>query len=311
MIIVGTGLQRRQFRSIMQYPVPLLGGTIVQMFMLPLGALGIIFLLQPSQELAAGLLLVSACPGGALSNFYCHLGRMNVTLSVMMTAVSSLLAFIALPIILSVVFPLVVSVQETEIPVSELIHRLFMMLLLPIGIGMLIRHFFPALVEGHTQSMRVFGLLLVVFLLVLIMFDQWEGAKRLFVDAAVLTILFTLFAVVSGWMTAFVLGQVDIDRYVFSIEFAVRNIGIAAIVTVTTLGRPEFVIFGALFVVFQFPLIMMLLFRRRAMIDTTLICDCRATPDHLAVILSGGASNREDISQTVSGFVPESLFPSL
>jgi BASS family bile acid:Na+ symporter len=259
MIIVGSGLQSHQFRAIAQYPVPLLGGTILQMIALPLGALSIIFLLNPSVELAAGLLLVSVCPAGALSNYYCHLGKLNVALSVMMTAVSSLLAFITLPVILSFLFPLVVSTQEAEIPVFELIHNLFAMLLLPIGFGMLIRRFFAAWVERYAQLMRVFGLVLVLLLLGLIVFDQWEGAKRIFLDAAVLATLFTLFAVLSGWAIAFFLGQKKDDRYVFSVEFSVRNIGIAAVVAATTLGRPEFVIFGALFVVFQFPLIMLLL----------------------------------------------------
>jgi BASS family bile acid:Na+ symporter len=177
----------------------------------------------------------------------------------MMTAVSSLLAFITLPVILSFLFPLVVSTQEAEIPVFELIHNLFAMLLLPIGFGMLIRRFFAAWVERYAQLMRVFGLVLVLLLLGLIVFDQWEGAKRIFLDAAVLATLFTLFAVLSGWAIAFFLGQKKDDRYVFSVEFSVRNIGIAAVVAATTLGRPEFVIFGALFVVFQFPLIMLLL----------------------------------------------------
>ena len=49
------------------------------------------------------------------------------------------------------------------------------------------------------------------------------------------------------------------DRNVFVIEFAVRNVGIAAVVAATALGRPEFVIFGAIFVVIQFPLVMLLL----------------------------------------------------
>ena len=220
-------------------------------------------MLHPSPELAAGLLLVVACPGGALSNYYCHLGRLNVALSVMMTAISSILAFVSLPLILALIFPLVVHVKETGIPVTELIYRLFLMLLLPIAVGMLLRKKLPGFVERHARVMRIIGMVLVVVLLALIVFDQWQGAVRLFMDAALLAAAFTSFAMAAGWMVALLLRQESGDRYVFSVEYAVRNVGVAAIVAATALGRPEFVIFGALFVVFQFPLIMLLLFVRR------------------------------------------------
>lgn len=264
MIIVGTGLQMKQFRVLMESPVPLLGGTLLQMVLLPAGALGIVFLIQPSIELAAGLLLVSACPGGALSNYYSHLGRLNVALSVMMTAISSLLAFAVLPVILAIVFPLIASVQQTEIPAAQLVRQLIVMLLVPIGVGMLIREFFRVIVEHHASRLRALGLVLVVLLLGLILFDQWEGATRLFTDALILAVLFTGIAVLAGWFSGFLTKQNTVDRYTFAVEFSVRNVGIAAVVAATALDRPEFVIFGALFVVIQFPLIMLLLFAYRA-----------------------------------------------
>jgi len=263
MVIVGTGLQTIQFNAILRFPLPLLGGTLLQIVMLPLGALGIIYLLQPPVELAAGLLLVSACPGGALSNFYCHFGRLNVALSVMMTAVSSILGFIVLPIVLAIIFPVIVSVQVVEVPVKELVFRLFLLLLVPVGIGMLIRNRFPGVVGQYGQIMRIAGLVLVVLLLVLIFYTQWEGATRLFYDAATLSLVFTLFALSVGWVVAYLLRQSAVDRKVFSVEFAVRNVGAAAVVAATTLGRPEFVIFGALFVIFQFPVILLVLLSGR------------------------------------------------
>jgi len=263
MVIVGTSLQLKQFNAILRFPIPLLGGTFVQILMLPAGALGIIYLLNPPLELAVGLLLVSACPGGALSNFYCHFGRMNVALSVMMTAVSSILGFVVLPIVLAIIFPIVVPVQEVEVPVKELIFRLFLLLLLPVGVGMLIRNYFSRAVEQYGQEMRMFGLVLVVMLLVMIFYTQWEGAARLFYDAAALSFAFTIFALAAGWTVALLLRQNTLDRYVFSVEFAVRNVGAAAVVAATTIGRPEFVIFGALFVIFQFPLILLMLLSGR------------------------------------------------
>ncbi|RLA45494.1 MAG: hypothetical protein DRR42_19305 [Gammaproteobacteria bacterium] len=183
MLIVGTGLRAAQFGAILRSPVPLVGGTLIQILLLPAGAVAIIYLFEPPIELAAGLLLISTCPGGALSNFYCHFGKLNVALSVLMTAVSSSIGFLILPVVLALIFPLALSAKDINIPILGLIFQLFLLTLLPSG--------------------------------------------------------------------------------VFAVEYAVRNAAAAAVVAATALGRPEFVIFSALFVVIQFPMIMLMLWWSR------------------------------------------------
>ena len=79
-----------------------------------------------------------------------------------------------------------------------------------------------------------------------------------------MAVLFTGIAVLAGWFSGVLTKQNIVDRYTFAVEFSVRNVGIGAVVAATALDRPEFVIFGALFVVIQFPLIMLLLFAYRA-----------------------------------------------
>lgn len=260
MVIVGAGLQLEQFKAVLRAPLPLISGTLVQLLLLPVGAMLIVALLDPAPALAAGLLLVAACPGGALSNYYCHLGRLNVALSVSLTAISSILAFAALPVVLAATFPTIATIRELEIPVGQLTYRLFLLLLLPVATGMLLRSRFPRLVIGHERRLRVLSLVLVVLLLALIIIHQWETAQRLFLDAAMLATLFSGFAALAGWATGLFLRLDRTDRYVFALEFAIRNVGVAAVVGATSLGRPEFVTFGALFVVAQFPLVALLLY---------------------------------------------------
>jgi len=263
MLIVGTGVQAREFRIILRSSGVLIGSTFSQILLLPLGAVIMISLLDPPQELAVGLLLVSACPGGALSNFYCYLGRLNVPLSVMLTALSTLLSFAALPFILELTVPAARSNSELAIPVLQLMQTLLLFLLLPIGVGMAMRYFFPGLVESNAVRMRTLSLFLLVILLLLIVVDQWNTVRDIYMEAALLTLLFSVFAISVAWGTGAVLGLEAIDRYVLSVEFSIRNVGAAALVAASTLGRPEFVAFGALFVVFQSPLIALLLYRYR------------------------------------------------
>jgi len=259
MLIVGTGLRGEQFQAVLRDPKALIGGTLAQIILLPIGALIIIFLLKPTPELAAGLILVAACPGGALSNFYCHMIRLNVPLSVMLTASSSILSFFTLPLILMFSFPFISSTWQQEIPTLQLIKQLFLLLLLPIGIGMLLRYFFSNLVERYGRQIRKLSLLLLVLLLATIVISQWQYVLQQSLGAAVLVASFTGFALLSAWLTASLLNLPIYDRLVFMIEFSVRNVAAAALVAAIALGKSELIAFGALFIIYQLPLIALLL----------------------------------------------------
>jgi BASS family bile acid:Na+ symporter len=263
MTLVGIGLVPAQFIAVLRAPVALLGGTLLQYLLLPLVAAAMILLLQPPFELAGGLLLVAASPGGALSNYYCHLGRLNVAFSVMLTALSGIAAFAIMPLLLTTVAPAVLGVQAFAIPFGELALRLFLFLMLPVGVGMLLRHFLPGLMTRHVGVFHVTGLVLLVVLLAFVVFDQREAIPEIVLDTAVLTASFTGLAVLAGWSSGLMLRVDPVDRAVLAVEFAVRNVGIAAVLAFATFRRPEFAAFGVLFVLFQFPLIALMLLCHR------------------------------------------------
>ena len=260
MVIVGTGLRFESFRSQLRSPLVLLAGTLSQVMLLPIAALVLIFLMNPALEMAAGLMLVAACPGGALSNFYCHFAQLNVALSVLLTAISSILSFMLLPFVLAVTLPLIALDRAVEVPVMALSMQLFLFLFVPIGIGMALRFYFPGMVERYSLALRFIGLALLVLLLTVILVMQWEIAWQLSGDAVVLAVSFTGLAALAGWLTALALRRDLKDRLVFAIEFSVRNLGVAVLVAVSSLAQPDFAAFSALFAIFQFPLILGLLY---------------------------------------------------
>ena len=259
MVAAGTGVRVSQFRMVLGAPVALLGGTVAQVLVLPAVAVALVTLSAPAPELAAGLILVAASPGGALSNFYCYLGRLNVSLSVMLTTLSTLASFVVLPVVLALSLPAIGGGGGITIPVGEMMVRLLLFLLLPVGIGMLIQHLAPERVARAGSRLRAAGLVLLVALIGLIVLDQWQTVSTTYLESVLLAVLFTLAAVVAGWLVGVLFGLGLEDRYVFAIEFAIRNLGAAALVAVATLGRPEFLAFGAIFVVVQFPLVLLLL----------------------------------------------------
>lgn len=255
MIIVGTGLSVEQFRSIIRTPGTVLWSSLIGLILLPAGALVVGRLFASSAEMTGALVLIAACPGGALSNYYCYLVKSNAALSVVLTGLSSLHAFITLPILLSLFLPQVFQTESLQLPFGLMVERLLLLLLLPVLVGMLIRHRFQKFILANSRRLRGFSLLLLVALLTAILFPQWHMAQTMIGDALLLGTVFTGYAMLIGGLVGFGLRLKDGEKMVLPLEYAIHNLGIAAIIAAICLGRPQFLTFAGLFVVLQFVLI--------------------------------------------------------
>jgi len=270
MIIVGTDISRAQLVASMRMPRALVGGALAKWLLLPLLAVMVIWLLRPPPALAGALLLLATSPSGSLSNYYCSVARLNVAFSVALTTISSIVALAAMPLLLTVTMPVALGVEAFRVPFGELMLRVLLSLLLPVATGMGLRHFFPDAVERHKKTIRAFGLWLLVLFLALVFFDQRHAIVEIFAETVLLTVIFTALALAAGWFSGRLLRLNPAGRAVLAIEFAVRNVGIAALLALTTFQQPEFAAFGALFVLLQAPvLILALVLNARLEAQTT------------------------------------------
>lgn len=265
MIVVGTEILPAQLTAVLQQPRALLSATLAQFIFLPALAVLLILVLQPPTAVAGGLLLVAASPGGALSNFYCLLGRLHLALSVTLTTLTGFTAVVIMPVVLAMIAPLTLGLQAFAVPVGELALRLVFFLLLPIGLGMLLRHYWSAQLDKHARALRAGSIGLLIVFLILVLLDQQDAAITMLIDITQITVIFTTLALVGGWLIARLLGWQGGDRAVLAIEFAVRNVGIAAVIALSTFAQPAFAAFGALFLILQLPLLvfLLLLLRRK------------------------------------------------
>ena len=262
MAIVGTEISRDQLTASLRMRRALVGGTLGQLLLLPVLAVLVVWLLDPPPVLAGGLLLVAVSPGGVLSNDYCSAARPNVTFSVTLTTVSGFVALAAMPLLFAAIVRAALGIEAFGVPVGEMTSRLLLFLLLPAAVGMALRHLFPATIERAARVLRASGLGLLVFFLALVFFDQRNTVVTTFGEAALLTVTFTLLALLAGWLSGGILRLNQTDRGVLAIEFGVRNVGIAALFAVTTFQQPEFAAFGTLFILFQAPVLILALMLR-------------------------------------------------
>lgn len=144
MLGMGLSLVPDNFRNVLKHPKAIGVGLFNQLILLPLIAFGVIYLFPISPAIAVGLMVLSACPGGAVSNLICYLAKADLALSVSLTAISSIFSVFTIPLIIN--FSLTYFLKEENIihlSLLETIIQIAVIIIIPIILGMLIRYYQP------------------------------------------------------------------------------------------------------------------------------------------------------------------------
>ena len=252
MFIVGMELTMADFRRVLVYPRAVTVATLGQLLLLPCVTGLLVWVLNPRPDIAAGILLVAVCPSGSLSNVYTYLARANVALSVTLTAVSSLLALGSMPLLTTVGFAIFLDQDEAiDVPLARMILQLILLLLFPVALGMSLRRWRNKFVERHGQTLRRLSICALTALVVSIIYNQRQLLGEDLVEIATAALLFSLCAVAVAWIIGVLAGLSREDGFTLMLEFSVRNLAITAAIGITVLGRVEFLLFAAIFLVVQ------------------------------------------------------------
>jgi len=258
MILVGVQLTPADFRRVLAAPRAVVGGTLAQLLLLPLMTWGVLSLLAPSPVIGAGAVLLAASPGAGLSNVMTAVARGHVALSVTLTGVSSILAALTLPALCALGMRLFLGDgARVEVPVGHMVRQLLLFLLVPIALGMWLRARRPQAVRRAVSWANRVALLAIVALTAL---SAASGNMNLpaggeLAAAGVAAALWTLLAMGIGWGVGALLGLDANDRFTLLVEFSARNIALAFIVAVASLGRLDLALFAGAYAVTGFPLV--------------------------------------------------------
>jgi bile acid:Na+ symporter, BASS family len=248
LMMLGMGLQlgKEDWLRVVQFPKAVWVGLLGQFVLLPAVALGLAYFLSMPLAIAAGLLIVAVCPGGVTSNSVSFLARADIALSITLTAISSLLALVTVPLFLSWGLDLlqqdVAGVDTVTLPVGNTIKQLLIMVFIPIVAGMTLRHFFPGFAKRSDPWVRAGGVFILLFLL--------AGAIALEFDFFVSNffklwpVLFTLNIVtlIGGYFLARGLKLSEWQSRTIGIEVGIQNVALGAMLALTILKQPEWVV---------------------------------------------------------------------
>ncbi|MEM7505997.1 MAG: bile acid:sodium symporter family protein [Pseudomonadota bacterium] len=180
MLSLGLGLTLADFRRLLEMPRAVGVGLIAQILLLPVAAFAMGRLFGLPQELALGLMILSLCPGGVTSNILTKLALGNVALSVTLTGVVSLLSIFTVPALTAFFAGLIMGVEAPPVNVTKLSIALVLMTLVPVSMGVAIRHFAPGFasrIEGPVGKLA--NLLFVVIVVLAIIGGREDLVENL------------------------------------------------------------------------------------------------------------------------------------
>jgi bile acid:Na+ symporter, BASS family len=257
MVVVGMGLTVDDFRRVAGNVRTIWAATLGQIVLLPVIGWLLVRCLGLESKMAQGVLLVAACPSGAMANIYTYLARANVALSVTLSAVSCLLAIVTTPLIMSVLQSQAGESAAFSVPLGLLAGQMCLLLLVPILIGMGIRWRWPEVAKRHGRRLLGFSIACLAALLGFVIVQEAEHFADALGVIATTTAALTVLAFATGWATAVFTTDGPNDRFAVGMVFVVRNVGIATAIAVTVLGKTEFAVFGTAYFLAQTPLLLL------------------------------------------------------
>ncbi|MFT5193806.1 MAG: BASS family bile acid:Na+ symporter [Cellvibrionaceae bacterium] len=228
------------FRGIKDRPRSFLIGMVCQFFILPALTFLLVLLLKPAPSVGLGMILVSSCPGGNISNFFTHLSKGNTALSVSMSAVSTVAALFMTPFNFSFWGSMVPGAQailsEINVTFFQMAQTIFILMLVPLAIGMFIRYRFPSLADKMLRPMKIFSMTFFLAFVALALAGNWSNFVN-HVDVIFLAVLIMNgIALALGYSAASLFRLPEADRRAVALEVGIQNSGLGLILIFNFFG---------------------------------------------------------------------------
>lgn len=228
---VALELRVDDFRRVLQTPKAVLCGLIPQFILLPIGTWLATLALDLPANVEAAIILVAACPGGSLSNVVTHFGRGNTALSVSVSAVASVIALFATPFNFGWMIatnPATAGwLRELNLDASGIWVSLLVMLAIPMALGLLFSHRFPALTARIQKPLANFSLAALLAFIVLGLVKERQLLTLGLLPMLAIVILHNASGLLFGWLTSVAMGVSVRDRRAVMIEGGMQNSGLA------------------------------------------------------------------------------------
>jgi len=223
MFSLGLGLKVSDFTRVLKFPIAFGVGLLNQVVLLPVIALALAHAFGLSDVFAVGLMILALCPGGVTSNILAKMAGGNAPLSISLTAVSSLLSILTVPLILAFSVKYFMGETAPPVDVTRLGLTMFLITAVPVAIGMVITAKFPTLVDKIAPKVSRTAVGLFVIIIVAALAKNWEVFSSNLGTLGPIAVLLNVVMLLLGLVSAKALRLDKRDATTISIESGVQN----------------------------------------------------------------------------------------
>ena len=243
MFTLGLGLSISDFSNVFKKPKNFLVGLVSQLIFLPVVGLVLVIIWPLPIEIAIGVMLIAAAPGGVTSNILTFFAKGDVALSVSLTAVMSLLSAVSVPIVLAISIGLIGDSSLPEsISLTGIALSMFLIVTLPVLLGMGVRSFLNSLTLKIEKSARFISTLLFVLVLLGAILAEKENVVSYFAQTGLVVLTLNILMMLIAFYWSGFFGTGIYQKKAIAIECGLQNGTLAIFVGTTVFGGGLYII---------------------------------------------------------------------
>ena len=232
MLGLGTSLSVQDFTRVIKHPKDFSIGMVCQMILLPIIAFALIQIFNTPIELALGVMIIAAAPGGVTSNVLTKFANGDVALSISLTAVISLLSIFTVPFIIFQSAELLnITYLEKNVSMIGIAFKMFFVVTLPVIIGMLLKRFLPNFINTKTKLIQRISIILFVIVFAAIWIEEWNRIANFISQAGLIALTLNIVMMLVGYFVAKQFASGIAQRKCISLECGLQNGTLAVFVS--------------------------------------------------------------------------------
>ncbi|GAA1286246.1 bile acid:sodium symporter family protein [Saccharothrix xinjiangensis] len=252
---LGLSLTVADFARIAREPRAVAAALATQLVLLPAVCFGLVVALGLDPVLAVGMMLLAASPGGTTANLFSHLFRGDVALNITLTAVNSVLAVVTLPLVVNFALDHFRPVGEGAVGLEfGKVAQVFAVVLIPVALGMLVRHRASAFADRADRPVRIFSAVVLVAVIAGAILAERENVGAYLADVGLVTVLFCACSLAVGYAVPRLARVGRRQAIASAFEVGVHNSTLAITVAVSVLGSEALAVPAAVYGIVMFPL---------------------------------------------------------
>jgi BASS family bile acid:Na+ symporter len=207
MLGMGLGLTVKDFTRILVKPKAVIIGLIAQLIIVPVVGFLLAIFFPVSPELAVGVVILAACPGGPTSNLVTYLVKGDVALSITLTAISSLVTVFTIPPVVNLAMQQFMAESiSLQLPFLKTVIQIAVITLIPVSLGMLIHHYAPTLAATIEKKVKWLSLFFLGLIIVGLLLKERANVSSFFLQVGGVTLALNVLTMVLGYSLSVLTG---------------------------------------------------------------------------------------------------------